>query len=223
MIYGDNPQKINEREDKLGLKTYSYAPQITSVAQSGNVYVYCINNPILFFDNSGAFATKGQIHNWVVDDIQLKYSSIGMQKNLMIDYRIGWGFADLVNIQTGEVWEVKRASVSIASAIKQLNKYTNNYLHNKDFHNLDLVTGGTKGTAIELNEIIRTMGNTTYFIAYWDCGNGIIQYDYYTVTNWQVIGELAFGFAAIAGCLYLIIQTGGLAAPALVPLIALGG
>ena len=23
-IYGDNPQKINEREDKLGLKSYSY-------------------------------------------------------------------------------------------------------------------------------------------------------------------------------------------------------
>ena len=58
-IYGDNPQKINEREDKLGLKTYSYAPQITAVMQSGNLYVYCISNPIIFLDSSGQATQKG--------------------------------------------------------------------------------------------------------------------------------------------------------------------
>ena len=52
-IYGDNPQKINEREDKLGLKTYSYAPQITAVMQSGNLYVYGVNNPVAYVDSSG--------------------------------------------------------------------------------------------------------------------------------------------------------------------------
>ena len=52
-IYGDNPQKINEREDKLGLKSYSYAPQITAVMQSGNLYVYGVNNPVAFCDRSG--------------------------------------------------------------------------------------------------------------------------------------------------------------------------
>ena len=29
-IYGDNPQKINEREDKLGLKSYSYLDSFSS-------------------------------------------------------------------------------------------------------------------------------------------------------------------------------------------------
>lgn len=53
MIYGDTPQKINEREDKLGLKTCSYAPQITAILQSGNLYVYCVNTPILYKDYSG--------------------------------------------------------------------------------------------------------------------------------------------------------------------------
>ena len=53
MIYGDNPQKINEREDALDLKHYSYAPQISAVIQSGNLYVYSTNNPILYADPSG--------------------------------------------------------------------------------------------------------------------------------------------------------------------------
>ena len=53
MIYGDNPQKINEREDKLGLKAYSYAPQISAIMQAGNLYVYCGNNPIYFHDPTG--------------------------------------------------------------------------------------------------------------------------------------------------------------------------
>ena len=52
-IYGDNPQKINEREDKLGLKSYSYAPQITAVMQSGNLYVYGVGNPVLYQDLTG--------------------------------------------------------------------------------------------------------------------------------------------------------------------------
>ena len=53
MIYGDNPQKINEREDKLGLKHYSYAPQISAIIQSGNLYVYAAGNPILYADPTG--------------------------------------------------------------------------------------------------------------------------------------------------------------------------
>ena len=55
MIYGDNPQKINERENKLELKTYSYAPQISAVVQSGNLYVYAVGNPIRYFDYYGSF------------------------------------------------------------------------------------------------------------------------------------------------------------------------
>ena len=56
MVYGDNPQKINEREDVLGLKRYSYAPQISAVIQSGNLYAYCGGNPVFYIDYSGYFA-----------------------------------------------------------------------------------------------------------------------------------------------------------------------
>lgn len=56
MIYGDNPQKINEREDKLGLKTYSYVPQISAVVQIGNLYVYAVGNPVMYADEDGEMA-----------------------------------------------------------------------------------------------------------------------------------------------------------------------
>ena len=55
MIYGDNPNKINEREDALGLKSYTYTPSISSIMQSGNLYVYGLNNPVYFTDINGEF------------------------------------------------------------------------------------------------------------------------------------------------------------------------
>ena len=54
-LYGDEPQKINERTDKLGLKTYAYAPDITAVMQSGNLYAYCAGNPVMYRDVTGKF------------------------------------------------------------------------------------------------------------------------------------------------------------------------
>jgi len=45
MIYGDNPQ------DPLGLNIYT--PDIASIMQSGNLYVYCLNNPLMFQDPGG--------------------------------------------------------------------------------------------------------------------------------------------------------------------------
>ena len=53
MIYGDNPQKINERQDALGLTAYTYVPQISAIMQSGNLYVYCVNSPISYVDHTG--------------------------------------------------------------------------------------------------------------------------------------------------------------------------
>ena len=59
MIYGDNPEKWNERaaqgkgKDALGLNQYTYKPDIQAIMQSNNLYVYCINNPIMFYDPSG--------------------------------------------------------------------------------------------------------------------------------------------------------------------------
>ena len=55
-IYGDNPNQLAQREDALGLTSYTYSPQISCILQSGNLYVYCINDPINGSDPEGKFA-----------------------------------------------------------------------------------------------------------------------------------------------------------------------
>ena len=215
-IYGDNPQRINEREDGLGLKTYTYVPQISVIMQSGNLYVYCINNPIVLCDSLGKFATRGQIHNWVVRDIQLKYEWAGMQRDLMIDYPIGWGFADLINISTGEVWEVKRKTVSEKAALRQLNRYVRNSIHKDSLKNLPLHIGGSQGTVIQPGNIDRIAGGTVYHISYWSAGNGIIWYDYTKEDNRVEIriDEIALVLIAIAGVAGIAALSGGVASGA---------
>jgi len=53
MIYGDNPQKINERQDPLGLNIYTLVPDRNAITQSTNLYAYCGNNPIMYIDSNG--------------------------------------------------------------------------------------------------------------------------------------------------------------------------
>ena len=51
VIYGDSPIKINEGKDSLGLNIY--LPDMNAIMQSGNLYAYGLNNPIMFRDPSG--------------------------------------------------------------------------------------------------------------------------------------------------------------------------
>jgi len=53
MIFGDNPRRMNERDDPLGLNHYTMVPDIHAILQAANLYVYCGNNPIMFVDPSG--------------------------------------------------------------------------------------------------------------------------------------------------------------------------
>ena len=117
-IYGDNPQKINEREDKLGLKSYSYAPQITAVMQSGNLYVYGINNPVVFVDSNGhiAFmvitALVGAVIGGIAGAIQSysKYGEVHWQ-----NVAIGAGIVGAVGLGGGAAVAYLAAGTATAS------------------------------------------------------------------------------------------------------------
>lgn len=64
MIYGDEPQRWNEwqgEKDTLGLHSYTYKPEATTVAQVGNLYAYGLSNPVLYKDRTG--------HAIVIDDV----------------------------------------------------------------------------------------------------------------------------------------------------------
>lgn len=53
IIYGDEV-KTKEYEDYLGLNTYTVKlVDYAAVRQSGNVYGYCLNNPLVFIDPNG--------------------------------------------------------------------------------------------------------------------------------------------------------------------------
>ena len=92
-IYGDNPQKINEREDKLGLKTYSYAPQIIAVVQSGNMYVYAVGNPVMYADEDGEIAklVKAAIHGAINGIIAAMTSDAENTTDYVVDIAIAFG------------------------------------------------------------------------------------------------------------------------------------
>ena len=93
MIYGDNPQKINEREDKLGLKTYSYAPQISAVVQSGNLYVYAVGNPVMYADEDGEIAklVKAAIHGAINGIIAAMTSDAENTTDYVVDIATAFG------------------------------------------------------------------------------------------------------------------------------------
>ncbi len=55
-IYGDTPQQIGEYQDALGLSRYVYAPQVAAITQAGNLYAYCVGNPVANVDPNGGIA-----------------------------------------------------------------------------------------------------------------------------------------------------------------------
>jgi len=53
MVYGDDPLQLNE---------YTYAPNVYAIRQSGNLYAYCMNNPLMFVDPTG---NNAAVLQWV--------------------------------------------------------------------------------------------------------------------------------------------------------------
>ncbi len=191
MIYGDNSQKTNESQDALGLKIYTYAPSISSIMQSGNLYVYCVNNPITFTDDTGcALRWPGEIHNAVVKDIKEQYKSDILDEVWLIKEDGTLGRADLVD-KDGRIWKIKSRSYATHCA-KATEKQISNYVGGK------LINHGEIPVLSRGNNYIvgRTFKYTSksgalYEITYENAGKGLIVYDYVKINNQQYSFETA--------------------------------
>jgi len=53
MVYGDDPVAMSR--GLLDLEAEYYLPSVLAMRQSGNLYVYVANNPVLYIDSSGKF------------------------------------------------------------------------------------------------------------------------------------------------------------------------
>ena len=59
IAYGDSPVEMSH-----GVPM----PNVHAVMQSGNLYVYCMNNPVRWVDSSGLFAGTKPTHSWTPQD-----------------------------------------------------------------------------------------------------------------------------------------------------------
>ena len=153
-----------------------------------NMFAYCLNNPVNHLDSHGYY-TDGQIHDFVIEEIvkrearkdrALKHN----RADTLIIYDHAWrnkwfGFCDLYDPNTGEVWEVKKQSNSYTCSTKyaldQLNNYINNgYLVSDSDLKRRLPTSSLGSGLFSKTD---AWGNM-YSIHYWEEGNGIIRYEY---------------------------------------------
>ena len=182
--------------------------------QSGNLYVYCVNDPVFYIDLTGELAWPGEIHNKVVEYVGKKHNFYQEQR---IGYRTGraWGRADLIS-STGEIWDVKPNKANhIIAGERQVLRYTEGIWLKRP----SILTGIPLrvGEWIAPDAFIYQSEETTYYISYYYAGGGVIVYDYDTATDWVQVGERAMNLLVVAGITYLISATGGVAVPVLAP------
>ena len=120
-------------------------PDITAIAQSSNLYVYCINNPVRYIDNSGDLGIEINTFTipWVRQQLIWKQGvrALNVAKLTvsaqMLDHSIRWFSAENVNItETGisgsdridgmEVINLLKASPTINNEIDWQISYANN-------------------------------------------------------------------------------------------------
>ena len=106
-----------------------------------NMFAYCNNNPVACIDDSGddpiwlrLFEDYhfGFIHLAVQMHIVLRNPGIDMERCIYNNEGKICGRADIFDLDTGEVWELKTVRTGAAVADAQMDKYVGNYLRESD-------------------------------------------------------------------------------------------
>ena len=189
-----------------------------------NMWVYCNNCPLAHTDESGELpqaVTDKLVHDAVLAVIVFKNPNLSMTDTCVYyngeNIWGGYGFCDLFNTVTGEVWELKKDSWSrscrTSNALAQLARYTTGKL--KYYPKLPLKF--PEETQIDDGHFSFTFAGYEYDVSYWSENNGILRYSYnrnatnlrkaIEVVTWLAVGSAfipvafaspAFAFALIA-------------------------
>ena len=189
---------------------------------STNMFAYCENNPVIYADYSGksmgkpdipqyGLFTDGYVHRKVLQYICGKeaYSGSLQYQNTCIYYNgvdrsDGWGFCDLINIDTGEIWELKKDSTSWSCTTEQaqlqLSKYLSGRLRRDPL--LELKKPYVTQIAPTAQKITFINGVFKYNVKYWDEGGGILRYSYTREMTDGAKAALFIGIGAIIGAIF---------------------
>ena len=150
------------------------------------MFAYCLNNPVVGHDPTGEL-TDAQIHDSVLTAIILNYMIEGYYGLSMVDTMIyyngkniwnGWGFCDLYDTQTGEVWELKKDSSSYSCTTKQAKKQLGKYVNGRLADDPDLALSRGGDLVFGKHTYSIKDSNGTYTITYWQECTGILRYSY---------------------------------------------
>ena len=93
------------------------------------MFAYCNNAPVSFKDNTGTIpqaVEDAMVHNRVLKHICAQNSALRKWKTCIYyngtDFKGGWGFCDLYNADTGEVWELKNRVIVHPAQLQQLER-----------------------------------------------------------------------------------------------------
>lgn len=146
-----------------------------------NQFCYCLNNPVMGVDYGGMATSFGYYHTMVQEHFMGSHPGVTTELGIF-KYGIGSmrGRADLVNLETGEVWEVKphmagyirNPVLYLNKARTQLDSYTSGiFINPKNIAKSPLRPGG----AVETQSFPDPATST--WITYWSEGDGIIWYE----------------------------------------------
>jgi RHS repeat-associated protein len=216
MIYGDYWSLLNDEK---------VIPQYSCVNQSGNLYVYAMDSPIVYYDPLGEkLIWRGEVHNWVSKDIDKNNGRITRER--WVTYpnpdsqgipTVLLGRVDLVDRYNGNIWEIKPAQWDHAAAVRQLQGYSNGTLMNKQLRqtvpSLNPYSGIPKVDGYILNgTIVKTRneieGVVTYTVNYNYTANGIINYHYTESVQPYKISAEVLGLGLLALGLFYLLYSG---------------
>ena len=174
------------------------------------MFAYCNNNPVNYYDNTGYLlqaVRDKSVHDMVLSIICGRNSELRMYETCVYyngeDWSGGFGFCDLYNIRTGEVWELKKNSNSYSCSTAAAQMQLSKYLSGKLKHHNELELTLPYETTISEGTFDFTDGYYYYHVSYWYEGFGILRYSYtYTNTEKGLALECAYSVAVTLAYAY---------------------